>query len=110
MASMPSTVCGPSGDCKRFFHNPFTTWVLAGQVARPGPAFHLLSRRTGFYHATVREHAMAGKTAAGTGVQEQTSPNGAPTVTRDKLVQLLNDDLAREYQAVIAYVVYSQVL
>src|SRR5437899_1907352 len=53
---------------------------------------------------------MAGKTAAGTGVQEQTSPNGAPTVTRDKLVQLLNDDLAREYQAVIAYVVYSQVL
>src|SRR3954447_1199090 len=32
------------------------------------------------------------------------------TVTREKLIELLNDDLAREYQAVIAYVVYSQVL
>jgi bacterioferritin len=32
------------------------------------------------------------------------------TVTRDQLADLLNEDLAREYQAVIAYVVYSQVL
>jgi bacterioferritin len=31
-------------------------------------------------------------------------------VTREKLVSLLNEDLAREYQAIIAYVVYSQVL
>jgi bacterioferritin len=31
-------------------------------------------------------------------------------VTREQLVQHLNEDLAREYQAVIAYVVYSQVL
>jgi bacterioferritin len=31
-------------------------------------------------------------------------------VTRKQLVDLLNEDLAREYQAVIAYVVYSQVL
>ena len=31
-------------------------------------------------------------------------------VTRDKLAELLNEDLAREYQAIIAYVVYSQVL
>jgi bacterioferritin len=31
-------------------------------------------------------------------------------VTRTQLVELLNDDLAREYQAIIAYVVYSQVL
>jgi bacterioferritin len=31
-------------------------------------------------------------------------------VTRDELVKLLNQDLAREYQAVISYVVYSQVL
>jgi bacterioferritin len=35
----------------------------------------------------------------------------APTeITRDKLADLLNEDLAREYQAIIAYVVYSQVL
>jgi bacterioferritin len=32
------------------------------------------------------------------------------TITRKKLIELLNEDLAREYQAVIAYVVYSQVL
>jgi bacterioferritin len=31
-------------------------------------------------------------------------------ITREKLIELLNDDLAREYQAIIAYVVYSQVL
>ena len=31
-------------------------------------------------------------------------------VTRKRLIELLNEDLAREYQAVIAYVVYSQVL
>ena len=31
-------------------------------------------------------------------------------ITRDKLAELLNEDLAREYQAIIAYVVYSQVL
>src|SRR5580765_3666772 len=31
-------------------------------------------------------------------------------VSREKLIELLNEDLAREYQAIIAYVVYSQVL
>ena len=39
--------------------------------------------------------------------------SGADTtksVTREQLVQLLNEDLAREYQAIIGYVVYSQVL
>ena len=33
-----------------------------------------------------------------------------PTITRKQLIDRLNDDLAREYQAIIAYVVYSQVL
>ncbi len=32
------------------------------------------------------------------------------TLTRKQLIELLNQDLAREYQAIIAYVVYSQVL
>jgi bacterioferritin len=32
------------------------------------------------------------------------------TVTRAQLIDLLNEDLSREYQAMIAYVVYSQVL
>jgi bacterioferritin len=31
-------------------------------------------------------------------------------VTREELIELLNDDLRREYQAIIAYVVYSQVM
>jgi len=31
-------------------------------------------------------------------------------VTRKQLIDALNEDLAREYQAIIAYVVYSQVL
>src|SRR5271170_5136301 len=31
-------------------------------------------------------------------------------ISRERLVELLNEDLSREYQAVIAYVVYSQVL
>ncbi len=33
-----------------------------------------------------------------------------PTVTRQKLIDNLNEDLSREYQAIIAYVVYSQML
>jgi bacterioferritin len=37
---------------------------------------------------------------------------GAPntSLTREKLIELLNEDLSREYQAIIAYVNYSQVL
>jgi bacterioferritin len=31
-------------------------------------------------------------------------------LSREKLIAVLNEDLAREYQAIIAYVVYSQVL
>ncbi|MFN7985329.1 MAG: ferritin-like domain-containing protein [Vicinamibacterales bacterium] len=34
----------------------------------------------------------------------------ATQISRDQLIALLNEDLAREYQAIIAYVVYSQVL
>jgi bacterioferritin len=40
----------------------------------------------------------------------RTGKDGKPEMTRAKLIDLLNEDLAREYQAVIAYVVYSQVL
>ena len=35
---------------------------------------------------------------------------GAGQVSRKQLIDLLNEDLSREYQAIIAYVVYSQVL
>lgn len=45
-------------------------------------------------------------------VQEKSPvlPDGSPQLTRERLIDLLNEDLAREYQAIIAYVVYSQVL
>lgn len=36
--------------------------------------------------------------------------NDVAPVTRARLAELLNEDLAREYQAIIAYVIYSQVL
>jgi bacterioferritin len=39
---------------------------------------------------------------------EEKKSNGG--ITRKQLIELLNGDLAREYQAIIAYVVYSQVL
>ncbi len=44
---------------------------------------------------------MAEKTASG---------DRATGITREQLIEKLNEDLAREYQAIIAYVVYSQVL
>jgi len=31
-------------------------------------------------------------------------------ITRKRMIELLNEDLAREYQAIIAYVIYSQTL
>ena len=36
--------------------------------------------------------------------------SASTTVTREELIKLLNEDLSREYQAIISYVVYSQVL
>lgn len=36
--------------------------------------------------------------------------SGGTTLSRNELIKLLNKDLAREYQAIIAYIVYSQVL
>jgi bacterioferritin len=37
-------------------------------------------------------------------------PETTKPMTRERLIELLNDDLSREYQAIIAYVNYSQVL
>ena len=43
-------------------------------------------------------------------VTQQQSKDSRSEISRDRLAELLNEDLAREYQAIIAYVVYSQVL
>lgn len=44
--------------------------------------------------------------------QETTTTLARPSaaVSREQLIDLLNQDLSREYQAIIAYVVYSQVI
>jgi bacterioferritin len=41
--------------------------------------------------------------------QPKSDANETP-ISRERLADLLNEDLSREYQAIIAYVVYSQVL
>jgi bacterioferritin len=38
------------------------------------------------------------------------SSSTEPSITRNQMIDLLNEDLAGEYQAIIAYTVYSQVL
>jgi bacterioferritin len=43
-------------------------------------------------------------------VAERISGKSEPALSRDQLADLLNEDLSREYQAIISYVVYSQVL
>lgn len=42
--------------------------------------------------------------------ERATAQQGATRLTRESLIQLLKEDLAREYQAIISYVVYSQML
>src|SRR5436190_15065060 len=46
----------------------------------------------------------------GDGAHREATEKGTQGVSRQQLIELLNEDLAREYQAIIAYVVYSQVL
>jgi bacterioferritin len=48
--------------------------------------------------------------AAAPPAEKKASADGAPSITREQLINLLNEDLAREYQAIIAYLVYWQVL
>jgi bacterioferritin len=43
-------------------------------------------------------------------VDKAGTSDGGKAITREQLIGLLNEDLSREYQAIIAYVVYSQVL
>jgi bacterioferritin len=43
-------------------------------------------------------------------VANATAARETQTTTRQELIEHLNEDLAREYQAIIAYVIYSQML
>lgn len=42
--------------------------------------------------------------------KKKTSTHSEAPISREEMIRLLNEDLAREYQAVIAYVVYSQMI
>jgi bacterioferritin len=53
---------------------------------------------------------MADRQATKAEADGRATRDGAPAVTRERLIELLNEDLAREYQSIIAYVNYSQVL
>jgi bacterioferritin len=43
-------------------------------------------------------------------VTDQPRQASESAITRQRLIELLNEDLAREYQAIISYVVYSQTI
>src|SRR5258708_26821976 len=53
-----------------------------------------------------RPALLKGKIMGGTAAR----PGVEAEITREKLIEFLNEDLGREYQAIISYVVYSQVL
>jgi bacterioferritin len=54
---------------------------------------------------------MPGKNKSAKPAKSAPKPENVDTpITRQRMIELLNEDLAREYQAIIAYVVYSQVL
>lgn len=45
-----------------------------------------------------------------TTLEKSQSADGGQQITREQLIERLNEDLAREYKTIIAYVVYSQKL
>lgn len=53
---------------------------------------------------------MSDKSTAPGQQKHSASSTSAPATTREDLIAALNEDLAREYQAIIAYVIYSQVI
>jgi bacterioferritin len=54
---------------------------------------------------------MADRQSGGSGATAKSAAgDGSIAISREQLIDLLNQDLAREYQAIIAYVVYSQTL
>src|SRR6185295_501564 len=81
-------------------------------AARRAPDLHV-SRRRPTQSIHLPSHPRGG-TMPDSGKQKrqekQKQQEKEESITRKRLVELLNEDLAREYQAIISYVVYSQVL
>jgi bacterioferritin len=53
---------------------------------------------------------MTNRHTKGAAVAERPALHDGRHISREQLIESLNEDLAREYQAIIAYVVYSQTL
>ena len=66
----------------------------------------------GRFRFSIPEDIMAEQSSKGgtATIERPQISDGEIRLTRQELIANLNDDLAREYQAIIAYVVYSQVL
>jgi bacterioferritin len=63
------------------------------------------------FPASLQEKPMADKQSRSALVEKSSpSSDGDGLLSRQRLIELLNEDLSREYQAIIGYVVYSQVL
>jgi len=57
-----------------------------------------------------RSKSMSAVTSSKSSPTQPKSDGAIAPISREKLIDLLNEDLAREYQAVISYVCYSQIL
>jgi bacterioferritin len=82
-----------------------------GLPFRAGIQFAPLPNRWISTCTLLQENNMANRQSGASALaNREATTNGAPQLTRQQLIQLLNEDLSREYQAIIAYVVYSQTL
>jgi bacterioferritin len=85
--------------------NPFfDTAALIGAIRRP------LARGRDQPDATHRESPGPFFLFERTIPNSHAVMNNPPAISREEIIRLLNEDLAREYQAIIAYVVYSQTM
>jgi bacterioferritin len=78
--------------------------IMSQYFCKKGSGAQDIVEPTGSTLFTKRSAHMADSKAAPDRTQHQT------TITREQLIEHLNEDLSREYQAIIAYVVYSQAL
>jgi bacterioferritin len=60
--------------------------------------------------ATLKIHTFIGFKSRRNSMAEPKTAATETEISRERLAELLNEDLSREYQAIISYVVYSQVL
>ena len=85
-----------------FFHSLISDTLVTVRVT---PVVHAKNRNISLKKASIPTLYPGGKP-----LKDETVIGGVKKVSRSELIELLNQDLAREYQAIITYVVYSQVL